>query len=139
MISARIILFGGIVLLMIGVSVGLMPSAQAQPASRQDYLQGIDVSHYQGFVNWKQVKAAGYAFGIAKATGGTRFVDSQFHNNWQGMREAGLVRGAYHFFHADENPIDQARTPDRPLLEVLATLRDGQRLRHQRRGRSGFF
>ena len=77
------------------------------------------MSHYQGLVNWKQVKAAGYAFGIAKATGGTGFVDPQFHNNWHGMREQGLVRGAYHFFYADEDPIAQAEH----FIQTVSSLR----------------
>ena len=121
MIPPRLVSFVAILLFMTGPSVGLRPSAQAQPVSTETYLQGIDVSHYQGLVNWKRVKEAGYSFAIAKATGGTRFVDSQFHNNWQGMREAGLVRGAYHFFHADEDPIAQAEH----FIQTVSTLRPG--------------
>ena len=123
--TSRAVSSVGSLLLMIGLLTGwgmdLIPQAQAQvqPASRQNYLQGIDVSHYQGLVNWEQVKAAGYSFALAKATGGTRFVDSQFHNNWQGMREAGLVRGAYHFFHADEDPIAQAQH----YVQTVSSLR----------------
>ncbi len=117
--KTRLVSFVVVLLLLTGLSVGLIASAQAQPASTQNYLQGIDVSHYQGLVNWRQVKEAGYSFAIAKATGGTRFVDSQFHNNWQGMREAGLVRGAYHFFHADEDPIAQAEH----FIQTVSTLR----------------
>ena len=78
------------------------------PPQHLDKLQGLDVSHYQGVVQWESVKGAGISFGIAKATGGTQFVDPQFANNWHGMREAGVVRGAYHFFYADEDPITQA-------------------------------
>ncbi len=78
------------------------------PQAHQGKRQGLDVSHFQGLVNWESVKEAGISFAIAKATGGTRYVDSQFNNNWHGMREAGLIRGAYHFFYADEDPIAQA-------------------------------
>jgi lysozyme len=68
------------------------------------------VSHYQGRVDWLQVKAAGAGFGIAKATEGLSGVDDQFEANWAGMRSAGLrVRGAYHFGHPGSDAAEQAR------------------------------
>jgi lysozyme len=60
---------------------------------------GIDVSHNNGAISWKKVAAAGVAFAYAKATEGTRFSDPKFTFNWAGIKEAGLLRGAYHFFH----------------------------------------
>jgi GH25 family lysozyme M1 (1,4-beta-N-acetylmuramidase) len=60
---------------------------------------GVDVSGYQGSnINWSSVKAAGRVFAFAKATEGTGFIDSSFAHNWPGMRNAGVLRGAYHFF-----------------------------------------
>jgi lysozyme len=72
------------------------------------HLTGIDVSKWQGVVNWKQVQQAGMAFAFARATYGTSEVDSSFKDNWEGMKEAGIVRGAYHFFLAAEDPARQA-------------------------------
>lgn len=69
---------------------------------------GIDVSHYQGTVNWKSVWGAGVYFAFAKATEGTSVVDSQFKINWTGMKNAGLIRGAYHFFHPSQDATAQA-------------------------------
>src|SRR5262245_24710768 len=65
----------------------------------QSTLSGIDVSHWQGAIDWAQVKASGRAFAIAKATEGTTFVDPSFAANWAGMKQQGVVRSAYHFFH----------------------------------------
>ncbi len=62
-------------------------------------LLGIDVSHNNGPVDWRQVAAGGLAFAYAKATEGTGFVDPLFGTNWAAMKQAGLMRGAYHFFH----------------------------------------
>lgn len=76
--------------------------------SSQNKAAGIDVSHYQGDVNWNSVKAAGVSFAFAKATEGTTYVDSQFNTNWQGMKAAGLLRGAYHFFQAGNDAAAQA-------------------------------
>jgi lysozyme len=71
-------------------------------------LKGIDVSHYQGHVDWQAVKAAGCAFAFAKATEGTGVTDPYFAANWAGMQAAGLARGAYHFFRPAEDAKQQA-------------------------------
>ena len=62
-------------------------------------LPGIDVSSYQGTINWGQVAGSGIAWAYAKATEGTGFQDRTFPGNWSGMKAAGVRRGAYHFFH----------------------------------------
>ncbi|MEO9235846.1 MAG: GH25 family lysozyme [Polyangiaceae bacterium] len=70
--------------------------------------QGIDVSHYDGTIDWNAVQGGGIDFAIAKATEGTTFTDPQFAANWAGMQDAGVVRGAYHFFHPELDPDTQA-------------------------------
>lgn len=57
---------------------------------------GIDVSHHNGVVNWPLV-ATQCRYGFAKATEGTGWKDPQFDRNYQGIRDAGLIRGAYAF------------------------------------------
>ena len=69
---------------------------------------GIDVSHIQGDVDWTSVLQAGYVFAFIKATEGETVVDPMFSQNWSGAEEAGLLRGAYHFFHAEDSPQTQA-------------------------------
>ncbi len=70
---------------------------------------GVDVSGYQGSsINWSAVKAAGKVFGFAKATEGTGFIDGSFAHNWPGMRNAGVLRGAYHFFRPSVDGTAQA-------------------------------
>jgi lysozyme len=59
--------------------------------------RGIDVSHNNGVVNWPSIAAAGISFAFAKASQGATFQDPKFRDNWQGMKDAGIVRGAYHF------------------------------------------
>merc|ERR1719216_123105 len=59
--------------------------------------EGIDVSHHNGVVNWEDVNRAGKTFSIAKATEGKTFQDSRFLENWKGMDDVGMQRGAYHF------------------------------------------
>jgi lysozyme len=71
-------------------------------------VQGIDVSHYQGTVDWQQVNAAGIQFAFAKATDGVTLADSEFATNWAGMKAAGILRGAYHFFEPTDDAGQQA-------------------------------
>lgn len=72
--------------------------------------RGIDVSHHQGSVDWSALKAAhGLSWGAAKASEGTTFFDSYFTANWSRMKDAGLVRMAYHYGRPAKSAVDQAR------------------------------
>ena len=89
-------------------SAGEGKSTAQAPSEETVTYEGIDVSSYQGSVDWAQVKGAGLVFAFAKATQGTSQVDPEFATNWSGMRAAGLVCGAYHFLDADQDPTAQA-------------------------------
>ena len=73
------------------------------------YLRGIDVSHYQGTINWNQVSKSGIKFACAKATEGETNVDPSFHANWIGMKSVGLTRCAYHFAHPKDDAVTQVK------------------------------
>jgi lysozyme len=73
----------------------------------EPYVEGVDVSWYQKKIDWKEV-AASKVFAFIKATEGTNLEDRLFASNWDGARAAGLLRGAYHFFHPGVDPIEQA-------------------------------
>ena len=77
--------------------VVLVTSFAAMLASTLAYADGIDVSHWQGTINWSKVKAAGMQFAFMKATESTTYTDTQLATNWAGVQAAGLYRGAYHF------------------------------------------
>lgn len=72
-------------------------------------LLGIDVSHYQGTVDWNAVAAAGNSFAFTKATESSTITDQYFAKNWPAMKSAGLLRGAYHFFRTGVDPSAQAK------------------------------
>ncbi len=61
-------------------------------------LQGIDVSYYQGTVDWVKVRASGRRFAFARVSDGIDHPDKKFAENWPAMKAAGIVRGAYQFF-----------------------------------------
>jgi lysozyme len=62
-------------------------------------VQGIDVSQWQGEVDWQKVRGAGTAFAFIKATEGGDHLDPKFLRNWYGAKAAGVPRGAYHMLY----------------------------------------
>src|SRR5437763_278181 len=64
-------------------------------------LPGIDISHYDGTINWTMVKGSGVQWAYAKATENLTYVDPTYATHWSAMKNAGVIRGAYHFFHPD--------------------------------------
>jgi lysozyme len=70
---------------------------------------GIDVSHYNGRIDWQRVAESGHSFAFVKASQGTDVTDPTFDANWQGVREAGMLRGAYHFLSPTTPGEAQAR------------------------------
>lgn len=81
-----------VMMLMLGIC-GLIP----QTASAQARLPGIDVSNYQGDVDWTAVADAGQRFSVVLATDGTSFVNPLFDSQYDGAKAAGLYVGTYHF------------------------------------------
>ncbi len=72
-------------------------------------IQGIDVSHHQGQINWPQVAQQAIQFAFIKATEGGDFKDKQFQNNWDQARAVGIDVGAYHFFTFCRTGLQQAK------------------------------
>lgn len=94
------------------------PVTAAAPAKASDttptatgntLLPGIDVSHYQGLVDWASVASDGVRFAYAKATEGDSYVDKQFGNNLRGTTTNGIRVGAYHVFSMDDDPTAQVK------------------------------
>lgn len=69
---------------------------------------GVDVSHYQGEIDWRDVAGDDISFAYIKATEGGDWVDDHFAANWSGARANGLSVGAYHFFTLCRTGRDQA-------------------------------
>ena len=69
--------------------------ATATPASA--LIEGVDVSNWQGNINWPAVPSSQFRFAIIKASEGTTYTDPYFQRNWEGAGSRGMYRGAYHF------------------------------------------
>jgi lysozyme len=75
-------------------------------------LHGIDVSHHQNHINWNQVGSNNrfkVHFAFMKATEGSTLRDTKFSYNWGKANEAGLTRGAYHFYSSTTSASLQAK------------------------------
>jgi GH25 family lysozyme M1 (1,4-beta-N-acetylmuramidase) len=84
-------------------------------------VEGVDVSTYQGSVNWAAVRSSGRRFAIARVSDGTRSIDATFARNWAGIKGAGMIRGAYQYFRAGQDPVAQADL----VVRAVGRLGDG--------------
>lgn len=73
---------------------------------------GLDVSEYQGEVNWSAVDSLENKYPIdfvfVRATVGNDRLDRKFKENWLGAKKKKLIRGAYHYYRPNENSLEQA-------------------------------
>ncbi len=80
-------------------------------------VKGIDVSYYQGTIDWTKVKADGVQYAFLRVSDGLATIDSKFDTNWAQTRAKGILHGAYQFFRPSQDPIAQADL----LLSKLGT------------------
>jgi lysozyme len=79
------------------------------PDSTKYPIQGIDISHHQGTIDWQALKQEGNVqFVFMKATEGGDFKDTKFQYNWKAAKEVGIRRGAYHFYSFCKSGTEQA-------------------------------
>lgn len=71
-------------------------------------VKGVDVSAYQGTIDWNKLSAQDIDFVFIKATEGSAFVDSSFAYNYAEAQDTDLRVGAYHFFSYDSGGDTQA-------------------------------
>jgi lysozyme len=98
---------------------------------------GVDVSHHQGAIDWPTLARTDIAFAYIKATEGGDFRDRRFQANWDGAQQAGLLRGAYHFFTQCRSGADQARNFMAAVPREPGTLPPVVDLEHMGPCRSG--
>ncbi|KAA2255983.1 hypothetical protein F0L68_27785 [Solihabitans fulvus] len=78
-------------------------SAAPSAITPNTLLNGMDVSGYQGNVNWSAAKANGGLFAYVKATEGTGYINGYFAQQYNGSYNVGMIRGAYHFALPDRS------------------------------------
>ena len=91
------------------------------PDATEFPVQGIDISHHQGTIDWRKIAGDRPGFVIMKATQGRGYRDPRFRPNWEAAGAAGIVRGAYHFFEFCTSGAVQARN-------FMGAVHPGQRM-----------
>ncbi|MBR2087261.1 MAG: glycoside hydrolase family 25 [Oscillospiraceae bacterium] len=83
---------------------------EVEEPSQADYpVRGVDVSRYQGTIDWQVLASQDVTFAFIKATEGSSHQDPCFAYNWEEARKCGVYAGAYHFFSYDSGGETQAR------------------------------
>jgi lysozyme len=115
-----------------GCGIGPLDALSSDLPRPTDYpIHGIDVSKFQGDIDWNAVANSGVKFAWIKATEGGDRADERFQANWTGAKAAGVPHGAYHFvywcrppmeemaFFEQNAPVENDALP--PVLDVEAT------------------
>jgi lysozyme len=86
----------------------------------QSFIRGIDVSVYQGNINWAEVAKSGVVFVKIRASYGVTD-DTSFAANWSGAKGAGVIRGPYHYFI----PTDDVQSQVDVFVKAVGSLQAG--------------
>ena len=85
------------------------PIEQTAHSTESARVRGIDISNYQGDVDWVKVKASGIGFAYMQASQGIHFIDPNFADNTAAIKKTGLPYGSYHFFRPNHDADAQAQ------------------------------
>ena len=85
-------------------------------------VRGVDLSSWQGAVDWEVLASQDIRFAFIKATEGSSFVDPQFDDNWAAAAQTDLRIGAYHFFSFESSGHAQAELFCRTVSRVERML-----------------
>ncbi len=100
------------VLILLGLTLFLLGWKGAiwfnMPSRKKYPVRGVDVSHYQGDIDFSLIAKQGISFVFIKATEGSGTADERFAANWDNARAAGLLTGAYHFYSFESAAETQA-------------------------------
>lgn len=107
----RIAAIAVVLVLLIGAAWWFLWVPEHRPTIDQSAgeVHAIDVSNHQGSIAWPAVESDGIGAAMIKATEGDDYLDPRFEENWSQAREAGVRRGAYHFFTLCSPGAAQAR------------------------------
>ena len=89
---------------------------------KQLAVHGVDISRWQGDIDWAKLRGQGANFVYIKSTDGGDHLDPMFRQNWRDAEKAGLKRGAYHFFYWCRTAREQADWFIRNVPKVKGAL-----------------
>ncbi len=100
-----------------GETTGASEGSDIKSCASGQTVEGIDVSKWDGTINWKSVKSSGKAFAFIRVSDGVNSPDGTFATNWKNAKAAGVYRGVYQYFEASQDPTAQAKL----LLNALGS------------------
>lgn len=103
-----ILLIGGIIAAVFAQRVYTGEVILNVPDPEEYPVDGVDVSRYQGYIQWDVIASQDIDFAFIKATEGSSYRDPNFAYNWAGARQYGIHSGAYHFFSFESSGQTQA-------------------------------
>lgn len=106
--------------------LALLFAASEVPQASAVLIPGIDISHWQGTINWPSVAGGGYKFAFMKATQGTTYVDPTFTTNRTNAVAAGLMVGFYDFCEVSTTASDGATEANHFLATIKPLYQAGQ-------------
>lgn len=105
-------------LVVIAIVFGAREARAETVCAEGETVDGIDVSYWQGAIDWPAVAADGIEFAFIRASHGLGTIDTRYQENWAGARAAGIMRGTYQYFSPGEDVIAQADL----MLEMMGPL-----------------
>lgn len=101
-------------------------------------VMGVDVSHYQGYIDWNELEEQNVSFAFIKATEGSSHVDEFFPQNIENIQNTDIYHSAYHFFSFESSGETQAEnyisTVDKDSINLPPVVDIefyGDKFRHQ--------
>ena len=88
------------------------PAPTPTPSPSTGYIEGIDISHWQGTINWTKVADSGKRFAFMKASEDTDYKDPTYATNRAQAKANGLYVGAYHFARPETTAGDAVSEAD---------------------------
>ncbi|MCM1385801.1 MAG: glycoside hydrolase family 25 [Bacillus sp. (in: Bacteria)] len=104
-----VLLFIVLTILVIGALAAAKKIRITPVLARRFEVRGVDVSHYQGDIDWEKLAGQDLDFAFIKATEGSSHIDECFYDNWNDAEKTKLFIGAYHFFSFDSDGERQAQ------------------------------
>jgi len=101
---AFIVVLSGICVVLVYNGIVLLNN----PSDKKFPVKGVDVSSYQGDIDWPVLAEQNLKFAFIKATEGSGFIDPRFEYNFEQAQKTDLFVGAYHFFSYDSGGKAQA-------------------------------
>lgn len=95
-------------IILLGILIYQRKMVINRPSEEEYPIRGVDVSYYQGEIDWQVLAGENITFAFIKATEGSSHIDTKFMENWEQVEKTALKRGAYHFFSFESSGKAQA-------------------------------